>query len=94
MLLNNLSGLSKNNEDYSRRIIGHIIGTFTSNIRKTLKSYRASNELAFIDDVSGIQNYGAGRLFLSGFLGEYSKEKRGFEVLFIDDDNLKRYNNI
>lgn len=54
MLLNNLSALSKNNEDYSRRIIGHIIGTFTSNIRKTLKSYRASNELAFIDDVSGI----------------------------------------
>lgn len=93
LLLNNVSVLGEN-EEASRRIIKHIIGTFTNNIRKTLTSYREANNLAFIDDVSGISNHRAGKLFLSGLIEEYSKEKKGFAVMFIDGDNLKRYNNI
>jgi diguanylate cyclase (GGDEF)-like protein len=93
LMLNNVSVLGEN-EDAPRRIIKHIIGTFTNNIRNTLTAYREANNLAFTDDVSGISNHRAGKLFLSGLIEDYSKEKKGFAVMFIDGDNLKRYNNI
>lgn len=93
LLFNNVSVLGETKEA-SRRIIRHIIGTFTTNIRKTVTSYINANNLALRDDISGLSNHRAAKLFLSNTIEEYSKNKKGFAVMFIDGDNLKRYNKI
>jgi diguanylate cyclase (GGDEF)-like protein len=77
-----------------KRMIKHIIGTFTKNIRETLSSFRYANNLAFTDDVSGLSNHRAGRQFVLELIKEYRSNSKGFSVMFIDGDNLKRYNKI
>lgn len=81
-------------KEVSRVKLKSIINMFTNNIRNTLRSYKYANELAFIDDVSGISNHRAGKLFLSKLMEEYVESRKGFAIMFIDGDNLKRYNNI
>ncbi|MBK1811116.1 GGDEF domain-containing protein [Clostridium sp. YIM B02505] len=81
-------------KEVSRVKLKSIIHMFTNNIRNTLHSYKYANELAFIDDVSGISNHRAGKLFLSKLIEEYMENRKGFAIMFIDGDNLKRYNNI
>ena len=78
----------------TKRMIKHIIGTFTKNIRETLSSFRYANNLALTDDVSGLSNHRAGRQFVVKLIKEYSSNNKGFSVMFIDGDNLKRYNKI
>ena len=87
----NVSELEESKET-SRRILRHIIGTFTKNIRNTLTSYEEANNLALKDDVSGLSNHKAGKMYLSGLINEFSQNQKGFAVMFIDGDNLKRYN--
>lgn len=93
LLFNNAIKLEENKEA-SRKKIKRIIHMFTNNIRNTLHSYKYANELAFIDDVSGISNHRAGKLFLSKLMEEHIENRKGFGIMFIDGDNLKRYNNI
>jgi diguanylate cyclase (GGDEF)-like protein len=93
LLFNNASQLGENEKD-SRRIIRHIIGTFTNKVRSAVSFYRDANNLAFTDDVSGLSNHRAGEIFIFNLIDEYSKSKPGFTVLFIDGDDLKRYNKI
>lgn len=87
----NVYGESRDN---SSRMIRHIITTFTNNIRSTLSSYRVANSLAHTDDITGLNNHRAGNIFISSLIEEYSHSEKGFSVLFIDGDNLKRYNTI
>jgi len=93
-LLSNNASILGESKEATRRIIRHIIGTFTNNIRNTLASYKNANNLALKDDVSGLYNHRAGKLLLSGLINEYTKNQKGFAVMFIDGDNLKRYNKI
>jgi diguanylate cyclase (GGDEF)-like protein len=93
LLFNNAIKLEENREA-SRKNIKRLIHMFTNNIRNTLHSYKYANELAFIDDVSGISNHRAGKLFLSKLMEEHKENRKGFGIMFIDGDNLKRYNNI
>ncbi|MEG0775551.1 diguanylate cyclase [Clostridium sp.] len=93
LLFDNACVLGKSKEA-ERRITRHIIGTFTKNIRNTLASYKEANNLALKDDISGLSNHRAGNLFLSGLIEEYTQNQKAFTVLFIDGDNLKRYNKI
>lgn len=91
LLFNNANSFdeTKNNS----RLIRHIVHTFTNNIKNTLSSYNTANNLAYTDDITGIPNHRAGRYFINNLVEEYSYNN-GFAVLFIDGDNLKRYNNI
>lgn len=76
------------------RWIGHIIEGFTRRIGETLAFFNDAYVLAMADDISGLPNHRAGKSFL-GELVEASKlTKEVFSVLFIDGDNLKRYNEI
>lgn len=75
------------------RWVGHIIGSFTKRIKETLSLLDDAYKLALTDDISGLPNNRAAKLYLSNLL----KENEGiseFSALFIDGDNLKRYNNI
>jgi diguanylate cyclase (GGDEF)-like protein len=85
-LLKNALKVSENEESIDR-IIRHLVWTFTRNIRST-------SRLALKDDVSGLSNHRAGKLFVSSLINEHSQCKKGFGVMFIDGDNLKRYNQI
>jgi diguanylate cyclase (GGDEF)-like protein len=75
------------NEEGIDRIIQHLVWTFTRNIRST-------STLALKDDISGLSNHRAGRIFVSNLINEHSQCEKGFAVMFIDGDNLKRYNQI
>lgn len=95
-LLNNLGYGS--NMDGSRIFAGesllrNIIGGILNRVRDTLTYYNNAHYLSLVDDISGIQNHRACRIYLNNLLSEY-KEKSCISVLFIDGDNLKRYNNI
>jgi len=85
-LLKNALKVSENEENIDR-IIKHLVWTFTRNIRNT-------SSLALKDDISGLSNHRAGKLFISNLINEQSQCKNGFAVMFIDGDNLKRYNQI
>lgn len=75
------------NEEGTDRIIQHLVWTFTRNIRSI-------STLALKDDVSGLSNHRAGKLLVSNLIKEYSQCEKGFAIMFIDGDNLKRYNQI
>ena len=93
VLLNNAL-VSDDNSYTSKRLLMHVINTFTSNIRNTLSVYNNVCELALKDDISGLYNHRAGKAFLVNLIEEYKIQKTEFSVLFIDGDNLRRYNKI
>lgn len=76
------------------RLLRHIIGGITNRVRDTLSDYKNAYEYALIDDVSELANHRAGKAYLANLLEEYKTNKSGFSLLFIDGDNLKRYNEI
>ncbi|GLC31627.1 diguanylate cyclase domain-containing protein [Clostridium omnivorum] len=76
------------------RLLRHILSNVTSRIRETVASYNDAYHLALTDDISGLPNQRAGKLYLSNLINEYKIYSTGFSVLFIDGDNLKRYNKI
>jgi len=76
------------------RILRHLVGTFTRRIRDTLSFFDNACSLALTDDISGLPNHRAGRLYLNELMENSLKENVEFSVLFIDGDNLKRYNQI
>ncbi len=59
-----------------------------------LDSYLEAKGLALVDDISGLSNNRAGKIYLAGLIREYSQKSKGFCVMFIDCDNLKRYNQV
>jgi diguanylate cyclase (GGDEF)-like protein len=93
LIFNNASEIGSD-KIASRIIIKHIISTFTTIIRNTFSSFKDANALALTDDVSGLSNHRAGKSFVSNLIDEYSSSNKGFSVMFVDGDNLKRYNKI
>lgn len=76
------------------KMLRNIINNITGRIKETVSYYNDAYSLALTDDVSGLPNHRAGKMYLSNLVEEYETHKKGFSVLFIDGDNLKRYNNI
>lgn len=84
-------GIEKKVED---RWGEHIIDSFTRRIGETLSFFNDAYVLAMADDISGLPNHRAGRSYLSNLIELSKQTKQGFSILFIDGDNLKRYNEI
>ncbi|MDV3426483.1 MAG: diguanylate cyclase [Bacillota bacterium] len=76
------------------RLLKHIIGSIIERVRDTLSYYNNAYNIALVDDVSGLGNHRAGKMFLNNLLEEYKNNNSEFSVLFIDGDNLKRYNEL
>lgn len=88
-----LEKLRCNDEKFiQERWMKHIIGSFTSRIKETLSFFNDAYNLALTDDVSGLPNNRAAKIYLSNLINENKTDK--FSILFIDGDNLKRYNSI
>lgn len=83
-----------NNEPTEERWLGHIIDSFTRRIKETLSFFNDACVIAMADDISGLPNHRAGKTFLSALIEENKENKEGFSILFIDGDNLRRYNDI
>jgi diguanylate cyclase (GGDEF)-like protein len=76
------------------RLIESITGNFTNRIKETLSLLNDAYSLALTDDISCLPNQRAARLYLKNLIIEKEKVNRTFSVLFIDGDNLKRYNTL
>jgi len=76
------------------RLLKHIIGGIIGRVRDTLSYYNNAYNIALADDVSGLGNHRAVKIFLDNLLEECKNSNSEFSVLFIDGDNLKRYNEV
>lgn len=72
----------------------HIINDLFQRVRDTLSLLEVSHALAHQDDVSGLPNHRSARLELSRLETAFAQENLSYAVLFIDGDNLKRYNDL
>lgn len=63
-------------------------------IRETLELLREAQTLALNDEISGLPNSRAVRLFFEDILRKYQVHLRPYAVLLIDGDNLKQYNDL
>lgn len=96
ILIRNAFNQSKiDNDRYaSERFLKHVICTFIRNVRDTLSCYNNAYDLAFTDDISGLLNHRAGEAYLYNLIEESKPKKQEFSLLFIDGDNLRKYNKI
>ncbi len=85
---------SRNKKFCDEKLVESIIGNFTNRIQETLSLLKDTYSMAMTDDVSTLPNQRAAKIFLKDLLKEESKEATEFSILFIDGDNLKRYNHI
>ena len=95
LLLNNSIIKHKNYEEKfsTSNLFKNIVGGILNRVRDTISYYNSAYDLAITDDVSGLLNHRAGRLYLNNLLEEINYNNK-FSVFFIDGDNLKRYNGI
>jgi diguanylate cyclase (GGDEF)-like protein len=63
-------------------------------IKETIEINRDIKTLALMDDVSELANYKAAQMKLKALYIEHKKTEKPFSVLFIDGDNLKKYNDL
>lgn len=85
----------KKHGKFSReKLFKHIIGGVVNRVKETLSYYDDACSLAFVDDISGLPNHRAGKIHLSDLLESYKSDTNGFSLLFIDGDDLKRYNKV
>jgi diguanylate cyclase (GGDEF)-like protein len=84
----------KQNKYNREKLLKHIIGGVINRVKETLSYYNDACSLAFVDDISGLPNHRAGKIHLSDLLEGYKSDKNGFSLLFIDGDDLKRYNKV
>lgn len=78
----------------------YLISDTFNRVRETLQLLKANHALAHSDDVSGLPNHRAAQIHLLELqekhrraLGHRQDDSQGYGILFIDGDNLKRYNN-
>lgn len=76
------------------KVIESIIGNFTNRIKETLSLLNDAYSLALTDDISELPNQRAAKIYLKDLIQKERIFKNSFTLLFIDGDNLKRYNNI
>lgn len=85
---------SGDNKFSEERLVENIVGNFTNRIQETLALLNDAYSLALTDDISTLPNQRAAKLYLKNLMKESGKTVRRFSILFIDGDNLKRYNQI
>ncbi|MDT8715984.1 diguanylate cyclase [Clostridium sp. 19966] len=96
ILINSLLAKSKEKEDIynSERVIKHMIYNFMTNVRKSLSCYNDIRDLALTDDISGLPNHRSAKLYIQKLIEQYENTKLKFSLLFVDGDDLRRYNKI
>lgn len=77
-----------------KRLAENIIGNFTNRIKETLSFLNDAYNLALTDDISTLPNQRAAKLYLKNLMKNSSNSIKRFSILFIDGDDLKRYNKI
>jgi diguanylate cyclase (GGDEF)-like protein len=76
------------------RLLETVIENFTSRIQETLSLLNYAYNLALTDDVSCLPNQRAAKLCLQALVEKSQATNSEFSILFIDGDNLRRYNRI
>jgi diguanylate cyclase (GGDEF)-like protein len=76
------------------RLIENIVGNFTNRIQETLSLLNDAYSLALTDDISCLPNQRAAKMYLKSLIKDKEEMEKEFSILFIDGDNLKRYNTI
>ncbi|MCL6588426.1 MAG: diguanylate cyclase [Firmicutes bacterium] len=71
-----------------------LIDNMAARICETLSLLRQTRNLALSDEVSGLPNYRAAKLFLEEAVLNYQQNQEPYSILLIDGDNLKRYNDL
>jgi diguanylate cyclase (GGDEF)-like protein len=95
MFKKSLEELKQGDKRYrEERMLDSIIGNFTNRIQETLSLLNSAYSLAFTDDISCLPNQRAAKIYLEKLLNENGENLKEFSILFIDGDNLKRYNTI
>lgn len=69
-----------------------IVRQFTKNIEHALVNFEKASNLALYDDISGLQNHRAAMQYFENM--KMNRASDHSAVLFIDGDNLKRYNTL
>lgn len=88
-----LKGAGKSDGDLPQWADWMII-SMLKKVQETLKLLQYSNSLALEDEISGLPNHRAATIYLDVLYNEYIKNQSPFSVLFIDGDNLKKYNDL
>lgn len=71
-----------------------MIESFTSRIKETLMFSNKVYNMALTDDISCLPNHRAADLYLKRLVERSKAENKEFSLLFIDGDNLRRYNKV
>jgi diguanylate cyclase (GGDEF)-like protein len=71
---------------------GNLIDRMFKRVKESLKLLRETNEMALSDEISKLPNHRAARINFERAINEYKISRNTFSILFIDGDNLKRYN--
>lgn len=72
-----------------------LIGKLFHRVKDTLSLLHHVSSLALKDEITGLPNHRSAELFLADTLTECQERRRhavSFSILFIDGDNLKKYN--
>lgn len=95
-LIKNSFNQSKESDDkfHGERLLRHVIGGINKRVVDTFSRYKDAYNFALVDDVSGTANHRAGIAFIQNLIDESRNNKTEFSLLFIDGDNLRRYNKI
>ena len=72
--------------------VDNIIDRMFNRVKETLKLLRETNELALRDEISQLPNHRAAKITFEKAINEFNVSSNTFSLLFIDGDNLKRYN--
>jgi len=70
----------------------HMIEYLLARVKDTVHLLQKSNSLALNDEISQLPNHRAATLYLKDVFEEYCMNQTKFSILFVDGDNLKRYN--
>lgn len=63
-------------------------------VKDTLHLLQYSNSLALEDEISQLPNHRAANFYLNDLYSQYINTQMPFSILFIDGDNLKKYNDL
>lgn len=76
------------------QLVRHIIGGVVNRLRQSLEHYEEVYNYALIDEVSGLPNAKAANQYISRLSGNGLRCSDKYTVLFIDGDDLRRYNDV
>lgn len=85
--------------DYTRKFEGnslvrHILSSVINRLRISLEYYEEVYNFALVDEISGLPNAKAAKEYLSKLPCRVDRRTDKYTVLFIDGDDLRKYNDI